>query len=125
MMWQFALVALGGALGACCRYGTSIVMRLWALDSWPLATLSVNVLGSLGIGVAYVLLDRSTMHPDMRALVVIGFFGAFTTFSTFSLELLHMLEAGELARAVIYTLVSLSCCLLGVASGVAATRLFV
>lgn len=123
MMWQLALVAIGGALGACSRYGMGIVLRHWALDGWPLATLLANVMGSLGIGIATVLLDRGVIHADIRALVVVGFFGAFTTFSTFSMEMFHMLETGEILRALVYALVSLASCLLGVFIGVVATRL--
>jgi CrcB protein len=125
MIWQLTLVACGGAVGACSRYGVSLLLRLWGLDSWPLATLSVNILGSLGIGIAYVLLDRGAIHGDLRALLVVGFFGAFTTFSTFSLETLHMLESGELGHALAYAIVSLLGCLGGVVAGVGLTRLFI
>jgi len=123
MIWQLTLVACGGALGACSRYGVSILLRYWAIESWPAATLSVNILGSLGIGVAYVLLDRGAVHPDVRALIVIGFFGAFTTFSTFSLETLHMLEGGELGKAAVYAAASLLGCVGGVMVVVSVTRL--
>ncbi len=125
MMWQLTLVACGGAIGACSRYGVSLLLRFWALDSWPLATLSVNILGSFGIGIAYVLLDRGAIHGDLRALLVVGFFGAFTTFSTFSLETLHMLEAGQLSHALSYALASLLGCLGGVVAGVGLARLLI
>jgi len=122
MWYQFLLVASGGAFGAVARYSTGILVRLYFTDNWPLATLLVNVLGSFGIGLVFVLLERSMLHLDFRSLVVIGFFGAFTTFSTFSLELLHMIERGEGLHAVAYAGLSLLGCLCGVMLGVYAGR---
>ena len=122
MIDQYLLVALGGALGALARYQVSVQVRLHVVDSWPLATLGVNILGSLGIGIVFVLLERGIIHTDFRSLVVIGFFGAFTTFSMFSLELLHLIERGALQSALSYALASLVCCLAGVSLGVWSAR---
>ena len=71
----------------------------------------------------FVLLERGAVHVDARSLFVVGFFGAFTTFSTFSLELLHMIQRGEAVSAMLYALLSLSGCLIGVGLGVYGTRL--
>ncbi len=122
MIWQYFLVALGGAMGAVARYGTGIFVRSHITENWPLATLLVNVVGSMGIGAAFILLERGVIHVDTRSLIVVGFFGAFTTFSTFSLELLHMIERGEGTQASVYAGLSLIACLIGVAFGVFATR---
>jgi len=122
MMWQFLLVAMGGAVGAVARYGTGILVRTQMTESWPVATLLVNVLGSMGIGIVFILLERGVLHVDTRSLVVVGFFGAFTTFSTFSLELLHLVERGEGGQAALYALFSLVACFVGVTLGVFATR---
>lgn len=124
MLWQFFLVALGGAVGAGGRYGCSIIVRQHFIDSWPAATLLVNVVGSFGIGIAFVLLERGLMHTDMRALLVIGFFGAFTTFSTFSLELLHMLQRGEFGQSLLYASLSVVSCVAGAALGLLTARAF-
>jgi CrcB protein len=121
-MNQYLLVAMGGALGALARYQVGLQLRLHVVHNWPLATLSVNVLGSLGIGVVFVLLERGIIHTDFRSLVVIGFFGAFTTFSTFSLELLHLIERGAAQSATSYAIASLLCCLVGVTIGVWSAR---
>lgn len=121
-MKELLLVALGGALGATARYSTGILVRLHLTDTWPVATLLVNVLGSLGIGVVFVLLERSALHLDFRSLVVVGFFGAFTTFSTFSLELLHMIQRDQAWAAMGYALMSVLTCLAGTLLGVQVTR---
>ncbi|EED35926.1 crcB protein [Luminiphilus syltensis NOR5-1B] len=121
-MTQWLLVALGGALGAMARFGSGALVRHYIIEDWPLATLLVNVTGSLGIGVLFVLLERGMIHGDFRALLVIGFFGAFTTFSTFSLEMLHMIEAGDIYHGVLYAALSIFCCLAGVTAGVYLAR---
>tara|TARA_B110000503_G_C6896667_1_gene309014 strand:- start:141 stop:518 length:378 start_codon:yes stop_codon:yes gene_type:complete len=123
MWYQFLLVASGGACGAMARYSTGILVRSYVADNWPLATLLVNVLGSFGIGIVFVLLERSMVHHDLRSFLVVGFFGAFTTFSTFSLELLHMIERGEGVYAAGYASLSVLACLVGVMIGVYAGRL--
>ena len=122
LIWQFTLVAIGGALGAMARYGTTILVHMCTAEVWPLATLLVNITGSIGIGVVFTLLERGAIHTDTRSLLVTGFFGAFTTFSAFSLELLRMIERGEGSQASIYAAGSLLSCLVGVALGVLVTR---
>ncbi len=122
MITQYLLVAAGGAMGALARFQVGLALRSHIVDQWPAATLLVNVLGSLGIGVVFVLLERGSIHADLRALLVVGFFGAFTTFSTFSLELLHLLEAGDSRAALGYAAASVASCLLGVFGGVLLTR---
>lgn len=107
-------IALGGALGALARY----LLGQWVQNpdnAFPLNTLLVNVLGSLGIGILYVLIvEKMVLHPDWRSVLMVGFLGAFTTFSTFSLESIHLLEKGHIALALSYVLSSVVLCLLAV-----------
>lgn len=118
-------VAIGGALGAMARYGISG----WIFDStshkFPYATLSVNVMGSLVMGVLFVLiLEKGALPPEMRSLLMIGFLGAFTTFSTFSLDALGLWQNGHLFMALIYILATVILCLIAISSSVWLTRLF-
>ena len=121
-MSGFIWVGLGGATGAMARYAVALWLAGISTTGWPVATFAVNIIGSLGIGVAYVLLQESLLTADMRALLMVGFFGGFTTFSAFSLEMLGFIERGEAAQAALYALASVLCCLAGVAGGVAAIR---
>lgn len=123
MLSQYLLVATGGALGALARFQIGLTLRGHLVDQWPLATLLVNVLGSIGIGVIAILLERGLLATDLRALLMVGFLGAFTTFSTFSLELMHLLEAGAIRAAAGYALASVAACLIGVVLGASITRL--
>jgi len=115
-------VAIGGALGAVGRYAVSLWVTPLTSGSWPLATLLVNVAGSRGIGVVFVLLERGLLHGDLRYFLVIGVFGGFTTFSTFSLELLQIVEQGDWSVALQYAFASCASCFLGVGLGAAIAR---
>ena len=110
-MKYLLFVALGGAAGAVMRYAmANWIHRLWE-GHFPLGTLLVNALGSLAIGVLYVLiLGRQALHPDWRDITMIGFLGAFTTFSTFSLETVHLIEAGQWLYAALYIGASVLVC---------------
>ena len=121
-MTQLFAIAGAGALGALLRFWMSgWVYGLFGRD-FPYGTLAVNVVGSLVMGVSFVLLvERLGSAPEWRALVMIGFLGAFTTFSTFSLETVQLLEGGEVGRALLNVLVSVVLCLgaawLGIVAG--------
>ena len=98
---QALAIAAGGAIGALLRFWVSSGVHGIAGRTFPYGTLTVNVLGSLLIGILYVVFnERVEVSPHWRALLMIGVLGAFTTFSTFSLESLELLEKGDLMKAV-------------------------
>mgnify|MGYP000685932053 CR=1 FL=1 len=80
------LVAAGGALGALCRYMTTLVMAGWMGTSFPYGTLAVNGAGSFLIGILGVLLSRVYPLPGAAAFLITGFLGGLTTFSSFMNE---------------------------------------
>lgn len=122
-MKQVLAIAAGGAAGALCRYWMSNAVYALLGRSFPWGTLSVNVLGSLLIGLLSVLLlERSALGPEWRAAVLIGFLGAFTTFSTFSLETLNLIEQGAHLRALVNTLASVTACVAAAWLGVMVAR---
>lgn len=101
---NFFYVFLGGGIGAVCRYlvTTQIGMRLGTF--FPFGTLTVNVIGSLLMGLIMgtlaVLARTSGLLPEqVRLLLTVGFLGGFTTFSSFSLETLTLLRGGSYALA--------------------------
>jgi len=110
---QLLAIAGGGALGAIFRFGiSSNIYRIFGRD-FPYGTLTVNVFGSLFMGLFFVLLtERNLLSAEWRGVIMIGFLGAFTTFSTFSLETLSLLESGELGRAALNIFLSVALCLL-------------
>jgi CrcB protein len=76
---SFVMVALGGAMGSTLRY---LVSLLFLGSTWPVATLLVNIIGSLAIGT----LAGYGLTPQARLFWITGVLGGFTTFSAFSLE---------------------------------------
>ncbi|RTZ73409.1 MAG: fluoride efflux transporter CrcB [Gammaproteobacteria bacterium] len=116
---QALAIAAGGALGALMRFWVSTAVYGWLGRGFPWGTLAVNVLGSLVMGVLYILLlERLTTGPEMRALLLIGFLGAFTTFSTFSIETFNLIEQAEIGKALLNMGVSVIACVLAAWAGV-------
>lgn len=100
MLKNLLLVGLGGAAG-------SILRSLFAIwfkhSSFPLATLLVNIIGSLVIGmVIAVSLRNSSFDANWRLFLATGLCGGFTTFSAFSAEGLQMLQQQRYGLFVLY-----------------------
>ncbi len=115
-------VALGGALGAMGRYAVTLYTFPILANRFPLATFSVNVLGSLLIGVCYVLIiEKGALAPELRNWMMAGFLGAFTTFSTFALDAVTLWQNGHGQLATIYVAASVAACIAAVAVGINCT----
>jgi CrcB protein len=122
-MNQVIAIAGGGAIGAVLRYWISTGVYTLIGRGFPYGTLVVNVLGSLIMGFLYIwLLERVPGGVAMRAFLLIGLLGAFTTFSTFSVETLNLIEAGQIAKAVLNTLLSVVLCVGAAALGIMLAR---
>ena len=94
-------VALGGALGAVGRY--LVGLSLTTAAGFPWATMSVNILGSLLMGLVIGWLSRQNGGSDaLRLFVAVGILGGFTTFSAFSMDLFTLLERRDIAATVLY-----------------------
>jgi CrcB protein len=123
-MQAYLLVGMGGAIGAMLRFGIgSLVGRIWPLG-FPLATLLINIAGSMLMGLFAGLLTKLTPSwgETARLFVAVGLLGGFTTFSSFSLETVLLIERGEVALAVAYVLLSVVVCLAGLYLGLLVTR---
>jgi CrcB protein len=91
-----ALVATGGALGTLLRYGLD--ETLGVVGDVPVATLVVNLVGSLAIG---VLIGRG-LAERTRLLVCVGVLGGFTTYSAFAVQLHDLGSTADGALAFAY-----------------------
>ena len=79
-------VGTGGFLGAISRFyvGTQVVKHF--PHDIPLATLSVNIVGSFFIGILIALFLTYTPNELLKLFLITGFLGALTTYSTFAIE---------------------------------------
>lgn len=121
-------VALGGASGAVLRYqlgrGMTHLLGPQTMTAFPWATLTVNVLGSLAMGVLAGYLARHGAGGEQwRLLIGVGLLGGFTTFSSFSLELMLLIERGQPALALSYALISVLAGLVGLYIGLILMRI--
>ena len=108
MMNMITAIALGGALGALTRYGTTLLITAFYGPGFqPLATLMVNAIGSGLMGLCYGLMGLGiTLSDPQRGLIMVGFLGALTTFSSFALDAVSLFEKGQPLLASGYVAVS-------------------
>lgn len=117
-------VGLGGALGAVSRYLVSLWVSGIAGQSGWLAILSVNVAGSVMMGMmAAALAVSSAITEPVRGFVMIGFLGALTTFSSFALDAHSFFQRGEMVAGGAYLLGSVCLSVAGFYAGFMAVRL--
>lgn len=88
-MRTLGLVIAGGAIGVLARELLLLPVEARAL---PWATLAVNIVGSLLLGVVVGWLDDR--HPQARAFLGTGVMGGFTTYSAFAVASAGFLGAG-------------------------------
>tara|TARA_R110001583_G_scaffold112917_6_gene263145 strand:- start:30286 stop:30672 length:387 start_codon:yes stop_codon:yes gene_type:complete len=110
---NITLVAFGGAFGATLRYLIGLGMISLFGKGFPFATLSVNVLGSLIMGIIFQLVQQNSISSSpWWPLIGVGFLGALTTFSTFSMDNLLLLQQGELIKAMLNVALNVVVCIL-------------
>ncbi|HVL83061.1 MAG TPA: fluoride efflux transporter CrcB [Pseudonocardia sp.] len=115
-------VAAGGVLGALARHGAGVLLA-HPPGGFPLATLLVNVLGCLLIGVLVVLVTEVVAaHPLVRPFLGTGVLGGFTTFSTYAVDVHALAAAGRPAAALTYLAGTLGAAVAATWAGTALAR---
>ena len=122
-MKQVLLVFLGGGAGSILRF--LISRSLQNQSGIPYGTFTVNILGSLLIGILIGLsLRNNLISNNLYLLLATGFCGGFTTFSAFAAENQAFLRAGDLYHFALYSLGSLILGYGAVFAGLFLSRLF-
>jgi CrcB protein len=117
-------VSIAGIAGTLLRFA----MGNWVNANWPRhfygATLTVNLVGCLIIGLLYGwFMTRPEVPIEIRAGLIVGFVGGLTTFSSFSLDTLRLLESGQAPLALGYAAISVFGGLLATWAGLSLTKL--
>jgi CrcB protein len=88
-------IAIGGGLGALVRYRLGWFVAARQDSPFPMATLLVNVTGSLVLGLLVGLIGEGRAPQEWLAWAGVGFCGGLTTFSTFAYETVQLAEQGS------------------------------
>lgn len=120
-------VATGGGFGAWLRF---LVGRAWSgalgpvrASAFPYGTLTVNLLGSVLMGLLVGWLARSGSHGEgTRLLLAVGVLGGFTTFSSFSLDVVTLVQRGQPGMAAFYAGLSVIAGVAGLIGGLSLMR---
>ncbi len=117
------LIGLGSAVGGVSRFVLGTLVQARTGMGFPYGTLLINVSGSLLLGfLMRYSLGSTSLSPDLRAMLTVGFCGGYTTFSTFSYETMSLMEYGDYRRAAGYVTASVVLSVLGTFAGVAVAR---
>ena len=90
-------VACAGALGTLARYGVNLAAPP-APGRWPWATLAVNLIGALLIGVVVAVFEARGADSRWRVVITTGFLGASASSN----------EAGYITHKVVRSLGALA-----------------
>lgn len=117
-----ALVAAGGAVGACLRFGVAEALTAKP-HGFPVATFLTNLAGAFILGALLELLGRLGVDRGgrraARLLAGIGVLGAFTTYSTLAIEVTLLGRDGQVGTAALYAVVSAAAGFVAAALGIA------
>ncbi len=109
---SFALVGIGGALGAMTRLGLTMLLAHRILIV-PLGTLASNLLGCFIMGVVLQLMltaewfnQSSIVTEQNRLLFAVGFCGSLTTLSSIVVEMNTLMQRSDHLGAFTYLFLS-------------------
>ena len=102
------LVVVGAAVGAPLRYLTDRAVQSRHDSLFPWSTLTVNVVGSLILGVLAGGATAGAVPGSAIALLGTGLCGALTTYSTFGYETLRLTEDGARLYAALNVAISVT-----------------
>jgi fluoride exporter len=120
---DIAAIAAGGALGSAARYLVGLAFGSPARDVFPWATFTINVSGSLLLGLAMIyLLDVWPPRRSLRLFLTTGVLGGYTTFSAYETGILHLIQGHAIALADAYAFTSLIAGVAAIWCGIALGR---
>ena len=120
---HYAVVFLGGGIGAALRHGINRAALAHFGPGFPYGTLFVNVAGGFLLGVlAELFLIKGGGSQEWRLFLTTGVLGGFTTFSAFSLDAAVMWQRGDYAALGTYVTASVLLSIAALFFGMSAVR---
>jgi CrcB protein len=124
-MLKILLIGMAGLIGTLGRYWLSGVVARRYGETFPMGTLTVNIIGCFLAGLLFYLMqERFLVNQTLRTIIMIGFLGGFTTFSSYGLQTFTLLRDGEFAFAALNLVVSNLVGLLMVWAGYTVAKVF-
>ena len=109
-------VFIGGGIGAVLRYLAGLLCG-FKIHQMPIATFSVNIIACFIIGICFAIFQTKTnIPPSVKLALTCGFCGGLSTLSALALEFILIQETTVLT-AVLYTIGTVTFCILAVALG--------
>ena len=117
-MQNLLLVMIGGGIGAGARHLVNQLAPRFVGIGFPWATVAVNIIGSLAMGLLVgILARRSGDSFSLRLFLATGLLGGFTTFSAFSLDFVTLWQRGAPQIAFCYAALSVVGALIAIFAG--------
>ena len=118
MVKSIIIAGIGGFIGTSFRFLITRYIQVNFISLFPWGTFTVNIIGSLLIGIFYGLSEtRNILSPEMRLFLTVGICGGFTTFSSLSNDALLLMQNKEWLRFISYATLSFFFGLLAVFAG--------
>ena len=102
MLKEILYVGVGGALGSVLRYASGLLISKHFPGKFPLATLGVNIIGCLLIGVLMAYFIKHETSQGWKLFLITGFCGGYTTFSAFAAENITLIQQHQSVSALLY-----------------------
>ncbi|UII29168.1 fluoride efflux transporter CrcB [Fulvivirga maritima] len=123
MLKNVLLVGLGGFLGSTSRYLTYYLIDRKVESLYPWSTFTVNIVGSLILGILLGFIAKAHLANDhLRLVFAVGFCGSFTTFSSFMYENLYLFQQKAYSTSMLYLIGSIVLGFIAVFAGQALGR---
>jgi CrcB protein len=100
----FLALALAGGAGAMSRFALDGVIRARVAGSAPWGTITINLSGSLVLGLLTGVAAAGLLPDEWLAIAGTGFLGGYTTFSTASVETVRILQERRWGAGIVVAL---------------------
>jgi len=107
MLKSLLIVGTGGFVGTILRFLVSRYFQENTFSLFPWGTFTVNIIGSLLIGIFYGMSERGNLlSPEIRIFLTVGICGGFTTFSSLTNDAFMLLQEKEWLKVSLYASLS-------------------